>query len=63
MRAWVFSEAQIEPALQRWFGSQQLPQEQEAEFQRRLQAFLTSPEAASLRMAEHDPEPPSAGAA
>lgn len=57
MRAWVFGEVQIEPALQRWFGAQQLTQEQEAEFQARVLDFLTSAEAASLRYTQHDPSP------
>ena len=62
MRAWVFGEVQIEPALQRWFGSQQLTTEQELEFHAHLVAFLTSPEAASLRFTDHDPKPPAPAA-
>lgn len=57
MRAFVFGEVQIEPALQRWFGTQQMTTEEEIAFQQRLMAFLTSAEAASLRFTEHDPQP------
>lgn len=56
MRAWVFGEAQIEPALQRWFGSQQFTTEQEIEFKERLVQFLCSAEASSLRYTNHDPK-------
>ena len=62
MRAFVFSEAQIEPALQRWFGSLQLTTEEELRLRDKVVAFLNSAEAAVLRMPQFDP-PPSAPSA
>ena len=59
MRAWVFGEAQIEPTLQQWFGTQQLTTEEELAFRDRLVSFLNSREGAVLRMAEFDPTPAS----
>lgn len=58
MRAFVFSEAQIEPALQRWFGTQQLTTDEELRLRDQVVAFLTSPEAVDLRMPQFDPTPP-----
>lgn len=55
MRAWVFSEAQIEPALTRWFGSQQLDTDAELALRAQMMAFLTSPEAIELRMRQFEP--------
>ncbi|MGQ0530011.1 MAG: hypothetical protein ACT4PG_09400 [Panacagrimonas sp.] len=57
MRAFVFSEAQIDPALQRWFGAQQLTTEQELQFRADLVAFLTSAQSTDLRMTQFDPVP------
>lgn len=57
MRAFVFGEAQIEPALQRWFGSQQLTTEEEIAFKDRVMEFLCSTEASALRYTNHDPKP------
>lgn len=57
MRAFVFGEAQIEPALQRWFGTQQFSQEEEAFIGGLVIAFLISAEASSLRYTNHDPKP------
>ena len=62
MRAWVFGEAQLEPALQKWFGTQQMTTEQELEFRDRLVTFLASAEGAVLRMTEFDPIPAGAKA-
>ncbi len=56
MRAFVFSESQIEPALQRWFGTQQMSTDEELAFTRNLKDFLCSDAAVELRMPQHDPE-------
>ncbi len=56
MRAFVFSESQIEPVLQRWFGTQQMSTDDELAFTARVNAFLMSDAAAELRMPQHDPK-------
>ncbi|MGQ0700401.1 MAG: hypothetical protein ACT4PZ_19450 [Panacagrimonas sp.] len=56
MRAWVFGEPQIEPALTAWFGSQRLDTDAELALRLVITSFLSSDEAKGLRFTNHDPK-------